>query len=196
MSPYEYLTVFLSVIFGLAIVQLLSGVSLILDARERSRPYWVHLVWTFNVFVLAVVTWWFNFSLEAIRTWSFFHFADLVCYSVLIYVLAGLLYPTRGPEVVDFRAHFERNRKWFFVVFAVFVPVDLVDSFLEESAGSTGYFSEMYFLFMGGSLVGAIVAARKRSGLYHGLFGLIWLVALLTWVGLEYAALPDVVGGG
>jgi len=185
-TPYEYLTVFLSVIFGLAIVQLLSGVSLILDAREESRPYWVHLVWTLNVFVLAVVTWWFNFSLDSIRTWSFFHFLDLVVYAVLIYVLAGLLFPTRGPEVVDFRAHFERNRGWFFTVFAVFVPVDLVDSFVEEAAGLEGLFSEFYFLFMGCSLVGAVVAARVRSGTYHGIFGVAWLLALLVWVGFEY----------
>lgn len=194
MTPYEYLTVFLSVIFGLAIVQLLSGVSLILDARERSQPYWIHLVWTLNVFTLAVVTWWFNFSLDAIRAWSFFHFVDLVLYSVLIYVLAGLLFPTRGPEVVDFRAHFERNRKWFFTVFAIFVPVDLVDTLVEETAGLEGYFTGTYFLFMGGSLLGALIAARTRSARFHGLFGIAWLVSLLTWVGLEYGSLSGVGG--
>lgn len=192
MSPYEYLTVFLSVIFGLAIVHLLSGVSLILDARERSRPYWVHLVWTLNVFVLAVVTWWFNFSLEAIREWSFLHFADLVFYAVLIYVLAGLLYPTRGPEVVDFRAHFERNRQWFFTVFAIFVPVDVFNSLLEVTAGLEGYFGQVYFFFMGASLLGAVAAARTRNALFHGLFGIGWLVSLLAWVGLEYAVLSEV----
>ncbi|MDX1578485.1 MAG: hypothetical protein R3266_08370, partial [Gemmatimonadota bacterium] len=74
MTSYEYLTVFLSVIFGLAVVQLLSGLSLILDSRKVSRTYWVHLVWAHNVFVLAVATWWMNFSLAQIGAWSFFHY--------------------------------------------------------------------------------------------------------------------------
>ena len=46
MTPYEYLTVFVSVVIGLAIVHLLSGVSLILDTRVKERVDWVHAVWT------------------------------------------------------------------------------------------------------------------------------------------------------
>ena len=34
-DPYEYLTIFISVVLGLAVVHLLSGVSLILDTRQR-----------------------------------------------------------------------------------------------------------------------------------------------------------------
>ena len=37
MDPYEYLTIFISVVLGLAVVHLLSGVSLILDTRVRGH---------------------------------------------------------------------------------------------------------------------------------------------------------------
>lgn len=193
MSSYEYITIFVSVIVGLAVVQLLSGFSLILDARERSRPYWVHLVWAHNVFVLAVVTWWLNFSLVEIRVWSFFHYANLVAYAVLLYLLAGLLFPTRGAEVIDFRAHFQRNRKWFFLVVAAFVPVDVFNSFLEGTAVLAGEFNGGYLLFIGGSFLGSIVAVRTRNELYHGIFGLAWLISLLAWVGLGHGFIR---GGG
>lgn len=193
MSSYEYLTVFVSVIFGLAVVQILGGVSLILDAREKSRPYWVHLVWTLNVFTLAVVMWWLNFSLEDIATWSFFLYANLVAYAVLIYVLAGLLYPTRGPEVIDFRAHFGRNRTWFFVVLAAFTPVDVFNSLLERAGGSAGHFSDLYLVFIVGSLVGSCLAIVIREELYHGIFGVVWLVTLLAWI---QGAFPSLLASG
>lgn len=195
MSSYEYLTVFLSVIFGLAVVQLLSGISLILDAREKSRPYWVHLVWSLNVFTLAVILWWLNFSLEDIGAWSFFHYANLVAYAVLIYVLAGLLYPTRGPEVVDFRAHFGRNRTWFFVVLATFTPVDVFNSFLQRSGGSGGHFGDLYLVFIVGSLVGSGFAIVIRRDIYHGLFGIAWFITLVTWVQRAYPSLVATAGG-
>lgn len=175
-------------------MHLLSGLSLILDARERSRPFWIHLIWTNNVFVLAVVTWWRNFSIADIPTWSFFHYANLVAYAVLVYVLAGLLFPTRGPEVVDFRLHFERNRTWFFLVLAGFTPVDVFNGLLEGAAGATTHFSRAYFLFIGGSLVGSIVGALTRKGLYHGLFGIAWPISLMIWVWLEYAWIVDASG--
>lgn len=194
MSSFEYLTVFLSVIFGLAVVQILSGVSLILDARERSRPYWVHLVWTVNVFTLAVVLWWLNFSLDDIGEWSFFHYGNLVAYSVLIFVLAGLLYPTRGPEVIDFRAHFARNRTAFFVVLATFTPVDVFNSFLQRAGGSPGHFGDLYVAFIAGSFIGSCLAIVVGRDLYHGLFGIAWYVTLLAWVQRAFPLLE--VGGG
>ena len=46
MDPYEYLTVFISVVLGLAVVRLLSGISLILDTRVRQRVDWIHFLWT------------------------------------------------------------------------------------------------------------------------------------------------------
>jgi len=67
-SPYEYLTVFVSVVLGLAIVHLLSGVALLFDARVRAQPDWIHAIWTANVLATTVLVWWFNFSLTHTRS--------------------------------------------------------------------------------------------------------------------------------
>ena len=40
MSAFEYLSVFMSIILGLAVVHLLGGVSLILDQRVTARLNW------------------------------------------------------------------------------------------------------------------------------------------------------------
>ena len=139
MHPFEYLTVFVSVVIGLAVVHLLSGVSLILDAREDERLDWVHGTWTANVFVTTVVVWWFNFSLVGVVEWTLPYFVNLVAYAVVLYLMAALLYPVRGAEVIDFRAHFERNRPRFFLVCLAFQAVDFFDVVLERRAlGGSG----------------------------------------------------------
>lgn len=193
MSAFEYLTVFLSVIYGLAVVHLLGGVSLILDARERSEPYWVHLLWTCNVFVLTMAVWWFRFPLNQVVEWTFSHFVVQVVHSVLTYLLAGLLFPVRGPEVVDFRGHFERNRRWFFLVFALIVAVDVVDSFEDARVGLAEHFSVEYYAIAAASIGGFLVASKTRREIYLGGLGVAWLTVMISWIALRYAILPGTV---
>jgi len=180
MTPYEYLTVFISVVTGLAVVHLLSGISLILDTRVKERVDWIHAVWTANVFVTALLVWWFNFGLTEVRVWSLPHFLTLVAYSVVLYLLAALLYPVRGSEIVDFRAHFEENRGRFFLLALAFQFVDFTDALLERQALGTDW--NVLHLF---SLVafGAafLVAMRTSNRLFHGVLAIAWLAVCLSW---------------
>ncbi len=180
MDPYEYLTVFVSVIFGLAVVHLLSGVSLILDTRVRERVDWIHAVWTANVFVTTLLVWWFNFSLTAVREWTLLHFLNLVAYAVLIYLMSGLLYPVRGEEVIDFRAHFEANRPRFFTVWLVFQAVDFSDAALERLALATDWVP-LHLVSVVVFGIGFIIAIRSGNRTYHGVLALAWLSVCILW---------------
>jgi len=48
-TQFEYIAVLVSVIAGLGIVHLLRGVARFFTARNIYKPYWVHLLWTWNV---------------------------------------------------------------------------------------------------------------------------------------------------
>ncbi len=180
MDPYEYLTVFVSVVLGLAVVHLLSGVSLILDTRVRERRDWIHGVWTANVFVTTLLVWWFNFSLTAIEEWTLPYFLNLVAYSVVLYLMSGLLYPVRGAEVIDFRAHFEANRPRFFMVCLAFQAVDFTDAALERQALG----SEWVPLHLASVAVFSIaffIGIRSSNRAYHGVVAIAWLLLCLFW---------------
>jgi hypothetical protein len=180
MGPYEYLTVFVSVVLGLAVVHLLSGVALILDTRVEEELDWVHAVWTANVFVTTLLVWWFNFNLTAVQVWSLPHFLNLVAYAVVLYLMAGLLYPVRGDEVVDFRSHFEANRPRFFAVFLAFQLVDFFDFALERAALGTAWNPAHLTAVVGFSLA-ALVAVRTDNRTFHGGLAVTWLVVCLWW---------------
>ena len=180
MHPYEYLTVFISVVVGLAIVHLLSGVSLILDAREDERLDWIHGVWTANVFVTTLVVWWFNFGLTDVRVWTLPFFVNLVAYAVVLYLMAGLLYPVRGADVIDFPAHFERNRPRFFLVCLAFQAVDFFDAMLERNALGRDP-SQLHMISLVVFSLGFLIAMRTSSRAYHGALGVAWLVTCLFW---------------
>ncbi len=180
MTPYEYLTVFVSVVVGLAIVHLLSGVALILDTRVKERVDWIHAVWTGNIFVTTLLVWWFNFGLASVEVWTLPHFLTLVAYAVVLYLLAGLLYPVRGSEIVDFREHFEANRPRFFGLAIAFQFVDLADALLERSALGTPL-NPLHSLSLVAFGAAFLVATRTSNRVFHGALAVTWLVVCLGW---------------
>lgn len=180
MDPYEYLTVFVSVILGLSVVHLLSGVSLILDTRVRERVDWIHATWTANVFITTLLVWWFNFSLTAVQEWTLLHFLNLVAYSVVLYLMAGLLYPVRGAEIIDFRAHFECNRCRFFMVCLAFQAVDFADVLLERQALGVAW-NPLALTLLVVFAVAFVIAIRTSNRSFHGGLAIAWLIACLGW---------------
>ena len=191
MDPYEYLTIFISVVLGLAVVHLLSGVSLMLDTRVRQRADWIHAVWTINVFVTTLLVWWFNFSLTAVQSWTLLHFLNLVAYSVVLYLLSGLLFPVRGAEIIDFRAHFEANRPLFFMVWLVFLAVDFADVALARQALGSDW--DLFRLASLGAFSFAFaVGIRNNDRAFHGSLAIAWLLVCLWW-GVEGLSEPILV---
>ena len=186
MDPYEYLTIFISVVLGLAVVHLLSGVSLILDTRVRQRVDWIHSLWTINVFVTTLLVWWFNFSLTAVEVWTLLHFLDLVAYAVVLYLLSGLLFPVQGAEIIDFRAHFEANRTRFFMVWLAFQVVDFADAALARQALGSGW-DPVRLVSLGVFTVAFTLGIRTSDRSFHGPLAIIWLLVCLWWgvVGLR-----------
>jgi hypothetical protein len=180
MDPYEYLTVFVSVILGLAVVHLLGGVSLILDTRVREKLDWVHSVWTANVFVTTLLVWWFNFGLTGVQVWTLPHFLTLVAYSVVLYLMSGLLYPVRGDEIVDFRAHFEANRPRFFTVCLVFQVVDFADAALERQTLGTDW-APLHLLSLVVFALAFLLAIRWSNRTFQGVLAVAWLVVCVSW---------------
>lgn len=180
MTPYEYLTVFVSLVLGLATVHLLSGVALILDTRLKERVDWIHSVWTANVFATTLLVWWFNFSLTAVEVWTFPHFLTLVAYSAVLYLLTVLLYPVGGTEVVDFREHFEANRTRFFLVLLLFQFVDFANALLERRALGTDW-NIPHLVSVVGFAVAFFIAMRTSDRRFHGTLALAWLLVCLAW---------------
>lgn len=134
MSIFEHVSVFVSIILGLAVVHLLGGLSLMLDTRVRTKIYWVHLMWTANMLLLTTLVWLGNFVLAPVAVLSVGHFLNMIAYSMVIYLMSGLLFPVRGGEVTDFRHHFYANRQRFFSMGVLLVLTDAIDGLLEVRA--------------------------------------------------------------
>lgn len=129
MSEFEYITVLLSIILGLAVTQLLAGVARLLrDGRALVPAWWIFVIIA-TLLLANLEVWWVSYQWRQLPEWTFFAYAAFMILPVLMYLLAYLLLPDNlhltGHELVR---EFIEHRRPFYACLGL-VPLA---SFLQE----------------------------------------------------------------
>lgn len=124
MSTEEYLSVLVSIVIGLGISHLLTGVGNLLADRARVRGYWVWGAFVLLTFMAYVQFWWATLGLggEGVLT-NFFGFLFFLLPPIGLFLMTVLLLPDfEGEGTIDLRRHYFANHRWFFGIGAL-VPL-------------------------------------------------------------------------
>ncbi|MGN6718862.1 MAG: hypothetical protein ACTHLX_15885 [Candidatus Binatia bacterium] len=183
MDEFGYLAVILSIILGLAVTQLLQGLSQVINARDRVRIYGPAIGWALLLLVINVQAWWAMFSYRNRHTWTFPQFAILLLETIFLYLLAALALPMDFQgEIVDLRANYFRHAHWFFGSFIAVLLVSLSKDLI--FAGSLpGGFNLGFHLFW---IVGANIAAVTRNDLFHKAYVWISAVSFIVYIAVLF----------
>ena len=183
MGAFEYLSVLLSIILGLAVAQVLTGYRSLVLARARVRMYQPTLVWTVVVLLIAVQSWWAMFGLREAPSWTFGGFLIVLLQTILVYMLAGLSLPDVGADGrVDLRTHYTEHQRVFFGVLVLLVVVSLA-----KDVAFTGRLPTVTNVaFQGGLAAAAVVAMATRSDWYHRLLAPAVLATFVAYVALLF----------
>jgi hypothetical protein len=133
MSEFEFLAVLLSIVFGLAMTQVLSG-TVRLFYEDRTDD--VRLAWALSVALILIINWWGFFQWSEVEQWRFELYAFLMVWAAFHYALAATLFPR------DVAGHIEpeRERRVFLVALLVFMGIDTVEAGLRDDLFSPWYF--------------------------------------------------------
>ena len=177
MDPFSYLSVLISIILALGMTRVLAGVGEMLQARSRRRLYWVHAVWVVNLFLYLVVAWWIFYRWRNEQPWTFFLFIFVLISPTILYLASIILFPPESApnEFVDYKTHYYSNHRAFFVLFALFTPVDFLDTLLKGIPHFLAL-GPLYFISGGLFFTGLATAAMTRNERYHQCYALIFLV--------------------
>ena len=181
MSAFEYLSTFIAIILGLAVVHLLGGISLILDRRVTARLDWVHFMWVLNMFTLITWVWWANWQLNDIEAFSTVHYLSMVLFSVALYLMCGLLFPVRGKEVEDFRVQFEMNRPRFFTLGMVLFVAAALKGYVDRQVLEEPDTVERAIMLVT-LMVLFWIGARTSSRRFHGALAITFLLLTVRWI--------------
>ncbi len=173
MQSFEFLMIVVSIIVGLGISQLLAGIVRIL--RVELKPYWIHELWVFYVFLNLLQYCWSLFDLEARSDWIFIELLGLLTPPVILYLVASLLFPPRSsePDLSDF---YYAHRKPIFGLLAFLLFFYSVQGWMQaEPLRFTDFFrASGLFVFV------ALAATSQRS--VHAGLSVVSLIALVAFI--------------
>ena len=93
MSLFEFLMVLVSIIVGLGIAEILSGVARMIRCRESIRGYWVHGLAVALVFLALLQQWWEIWGLRNTPEWTFASLLMMLAGPVGLFLIAHLMFP-------------------------------------------------------------------------------------------------------
>lgn len=123
MSTAEYLFVLVSIVIGLGISHVLSGVGNLLVDRARVRFWWPWGSAVLMIFLAHVQFWWGTFTVGNAISTNFFAFLFFLLTPIALYLAAVVVLPHfEGEGEIDLQTHFMANHRWFFG-FVTLVPI-------------------------------------------------------------------------
>lgn len=183
MSIFEFISVLLSIVVGLALTRLLSGLGRALEIRHRLRFYWVQGVWVANMCLALVVFWWATLAAHLDNAvWSFSNFLVLLLYSVVLFLQATLIIPTDLEETSDLRSHFFSVHPWFFGLGALVALCEFSDTLLHGGRTRVLFLGPFYIFIIFSGLVMNLIAARTKNTFFHSLFAVSYFISMAGWM--------------
>lgn len=181
MGLFEYVGVLVSIVVGLSLAHILTGVSRTIQARSQVRLYWVHSLWTLNITVFLVFFWWFIYHWSGVERWNFFLFVFLLLYAVALHLISALLFPAGVSPGFDFREHYYRNAPWLFGFLTLAFVLDVFETTTKAILGLKEI-PLLWYPVVSFELIGASVAVSTRNERYHKIFAPLWLLVVLLYI--------------
>jgi hypothetical protein len=111
---FEFILIITSVIYALAVAQILAGISRIAQSSSTIRLFLPHTAWVLNLFIFIFLIWWASWEFRAVQ-WTFPQYAYMLVAPTLLFFACSLLVPTVLADAeVRMEEHFYRIRRPLF----------------------------------------------------------------------------------
>ncbi len=170
MDKFEFVAVLLSIIFGLAITNLLSGM---LRAFFRKELTDTRVAWSLTVGLILLVNWWGFFRWSDHQEWQFVQFLFLMFWATVHYLLAVSIYPYDFLDNVTE----ELRRKFFLSAMFTIIVVDFFESLVRGEIFDP-WFYPLFMVYLAVLVVVALVFPRPQV---IRISGWVMFMSVLAW---------------
>jgi len=124
---FEFILIITSVIYAMAIAQILSGISRLAQAETPIHWFPAHTLWIAILFDWVALAWWSVWEFRLLD-WTFPGYFYMLIAPTLMFFTCSLLIPQNlKQQEIDLEVHYLRIRRPFLWSFAVATLVAVVD---------------------------------------------------------------------
>lgn len=179
MSPFEFVTIFCSLILGLALTHIFRAVSDLYEIRDRVKTYWLNSLWVVTVTMWSIQAWWGLWSLSIVMdTWTYAQYWFLVVNLSSIYFFTTLVLPKATDEGhIDLETHYYSVQQAFFSLIAIslFTSSVMNHTLFEKALTAPEVIMPTIVSFA------AIGAALNDSKTYHKIIGVFMFLMYIAF---------------
>ena len=144
MSPFEFVTVLISIILGLGITQIMSGVADLIHQWDKVRLYWPNMLWVVLVFILHVQEWWLLYQLKSITVWQLPMFLFQVLYPICLFILARILFPMpTEANATDMKTYYLDSYRKLFIMVMILSVLSALENIFVHHLGGEGWYTNL-----------------------------------------------------
>ena len=169
----------ISIIVGISVGRLLTGLARFVQHPSRQKICGVHLVWAFFMLLQMIYFWWWEFHLNIVQ-WTFAIYCFTALYASAYFFLCTLLFPDTIHEYTGFEDYFMSRRKWFFGILIGTFILDIADTFIKgtEYAQSIG---PEYWVRFALYVVASAAAIKTENQRFQLAFAIVALIGETGW---------------
>jgi hypothetical protein len=166
--------VLVSIIVGLGIAEILTGIAHQVRYRHASTGYWLHSCVVALVAVALLQNWWELWGLRDTGEWVFFSMVLMLISPAALYLIAHLIFPEHG-QGTDLRAYYYGQMRpiWWLAVLStiastLFRPISFGSSLFHLDNATSAIF-----------IAGFVALAVSRNVILHSIIIPLFLLLLI-----------------
>jgi hypothetical protein len=185
MTPFEYVIVLISIILGLGITTILTGIANFIKHPPAERFYVPYGIWIVLVFVLHIHEWWESYSLKSLEAWKLPVFLFIILYPIALYILAHLLFPSDLRKGLLTRAFYMNNYPRIFICAIVMDIIGIIHNLFITGLPIEDQTIQFIILV----ILTAVAVTKNKNSVVHHLVAVFMLLVALIGLALDRVSL-------
>ena len=187
MTPFEYISVIISVILGCGVAQIVTGLAHFAHSGTKVKLYWPHMLWILMIFFFHLQEWWVFWEYKSRTVWTFPVFIFVLLYPIGLFIQARMLFPFDNfEEKVDLKKFYFENYRIYCSIIRAQTVLSLIDNMIlrgmkfEEQIVQIGMITIMF----------SIAIFKLKADLLHKVLALILLIGVVAGLVGDFAGAP------
>jgi hypothetical protein len=181
MTPFEYVIVLISIILGLGITTILTGLAELIKHTRPVRLYTPYIIWIILIFVLHIQDWWYSYHLKSVDVWSLHFFLLIIIYPINLYILAHLLFPSGLTSEFDSKQFYLDHHPRLFIGVITLVIISVVQNIVVFNLAIATQALQVVLLLV----MAIMLIAKVKNSAVHTLVAFLLLAMMIIGFALD-----------
>jgi len=139
-QPFTYLAVLLSIIFGLAIQQILLGYRNLILGADKGGWHAPSLLLSTLMLLVIAQNWWETFGLVSRMDWNFASYVAILVQAIIVFMLSAVIFPLpKADGTIDPGEHYRSRQKVLYLFGIAYVISSPIRAWIVDDAVLSGF---------------------------------------------------------